>query len=101
MLVFIALIAMLGFLWFLDEITTRIDIKKFGTKSEKNPFMRLLIKKGFKYVTEFKIISFIIFLAISYYMYSIHAVMFYGFALIIIIIYLSVNIRNLEIFKAK
>ena len=101
MLVFITLLAVLGFLWFLDEITTKIDIQKFGPKAEKNPIMRFLIKKGFKYVTEFKIISFIIFVAISYLLYSIHAVLFYGFALLLITLYLGVNVRNILLSKIR
>ena len=101
MLIFIGLLASLGFLWFLDEITTKIDIEKYGAKSERNPIIRFLSKKGFKYVTEFKIISFIIFVIISYIMHSIHQIVFYGFALFIITIYLAVNVRNIILARTK
>ncbi len=101
MLVFITLLAALGFLWFIDEITTKLDIQKYGTQAEKNPIIRKLIKKGFKYVTEFKIVSFLIFVGISYLVYSLHQLFFYLFALGLITIYLAIDVRNLEIFRAK
>lgn len=101
MLVFIALLTVLGFLWFIDEITTKLDIQKYGAQAERNPFIRRLIKKGFKYVTNFKIVSFLIFVGISYLIYSIHQLFFYLFALGLITIYLGIDVRNLEIFRSR
>ena len=50
-----------GILWFVDEIETLIDLKKFGIEREKNPIARFFVEHGPMVFTVFKIISFSIF----------------------------------------
>ncbi len=95
------LLVIVGILWFIDEILTIIDLKKFGINREVNPVAKYFAVHGKGAFTAFKILSLVIFIYIVKYLES----MDYAAATVILffvgILYLIVDIRNFEIMKGK
>jgi len=96
-----ALFITIGILWFIDEILTIIDLKKFGIDREVNPLAKYFAVHGKGAFTAFKILSLIVF----FYMIKYIENMDYAAATVVLffvgIIYLIVDIRNFEIMKGK
>ncbi len=89
-------LAVLAVLWFLDEVLTSLDVKKYGLKAEANPIMRYFIKEGHSEPFYWKVFSYFVFvgiIAVLYYFEHIFALAFLG---IVIALYLFVDLHNLE-----
>jgi hypothetical protein len=95
------LIVVLGILWFIDEIETWIDLKKFGIKRELNPLAKYFVKHGKVAFTLFKIFTFAILVGLIKVIESIDAQIAMYFLIGIGLAYLIVDIRNFEIMKGK
>jgi len=95
------LFIVLAILWFLDEILTIIDIKKFGINREANPIAKYFLEHGKFAFTLFKIVT----LALFYLMFNFVERYDEGMASIILIIpiiaYFVVDLRNFEIMIGK
>tara|TARA_Y100000310_G_C20301465_1_gene631998 strand:- start:290 stop:595 length:306 start_codon:yes stop_codon:yes gene_type:complete len=95
------LIVILGILWFVDEVLTLIDLKKFGVNREENPIARYFVKHGKTAFTIFKIITFVILVGLIKFIES----MDYQVAMYMLIginlLYFAVDFRNYEIMKGK
>jgi len=98
---FIVLMVILGFLWFLDELLTQLDVKKYGLKAEENPVMKHFLKEGNNSAFKFKLLSFVAFGILAWFIYSQDNKFFYGLIILMIILYLAVAIRNFEILEEK
>jgi len=95
------LLVVLGILWFVDEILTIIDLRKFGLGREENPIARYFVKHGKYAFTVFKIFSFAVFVWLIKYIESIDATVAQMFLIGIIVLYAIVDIRNYEIMVGK
>ena len=95
------LIIILGILWFIDEVETWIDLKKFGIKRELNPLARYFVKHGKVPFTIFKVVTFLILVGLIKFIESIDAQIAMYFLIGISLAYLIVDIRNYEIMKGK
>jgi hypothetical protein len=95
------LLIVIGLLWFIDEILTIIDLKKFGINREVNPLAKYFAVHGKGAFTAFKILSLVVFFYIIKYLEMLD----YAAATVVLffvgIIYLIVDIRNFEIMKGK
>ncbi len=96
---FTILLAVLGFLWFADELLTILDVKKFGLNREENPVVKWMVKHGVVYFTIFKVLTFAVFLGLIFTVESLH----HNFALLLtgamISLYTFVVVRNFEIYE--
>ena len=95
------LLFVLGILWFIDEVETWIDLKKFGIKRELNPLAKYFVKHGKVAFTLFKIFTFAILVGLIKVIESIDAQIAMYFLIGIGLAYLIVDIRNYEIMKGK
>ena len=95
------LIVVLGILWFIDEVETWIDLKKFGIKRELNPLAKYFVKHGKVPFTIFKIATFAILVGLIKFMESIDAQIAMYFLIGINLVYFVVDVRNYEIMKGK
>ena len=86
-----------GILWFVDEIETLIDLKKFGIEREKNPIARFFVEHGPMVFTVFKIISFSIFVFLIKTIQLFDSAFSTVILLIVGVAYLLVDIRNYKI----
>ena len=94
------LIIIIAILEFIDEIVTKLDIKKFGIDVESNKIIKKLNEKeGEKGVFAYKLFSVIGFAIIGWFMYIADPVYFYILAGVIIALYFWVDIHNFRIFK--
>ncbi len=95
------LLAIVGILWFIDEILTIIDLKKFGINREANPIAKYFAVHGKGAFTAFKILSLVVFFYIVKYLEALD----YAAATVILffvgVVYLIVDIRNFEIMEGK
>jgi hypothetical protein len=95
------LFGIISILWFIDEILTIIDLKKFGIDREANPLAKYFVIHGKGAFTAFKILSLVIFFYIVKYL----EMMDYAAATVVLffvgIVYVIVDIRNYEIMKGK
>jgi hypothetical protein len=95
------LILVLGILWFIDEVLTLIDLKKFGVNREENPIAKYFVKKGKTIFTIFKIFTFIILVGLIKYIESVDAQVAMYMLIGISLLYFAVDFRNYEIMKGK
>jgi hypothetical protein len=95
------LLFVLGILWFIDEVETWIDLKKFGIKRELNPLARYFVKRGKVAFTLFKIATFGILVGLIKVIESIDSRIAMYFLIGIGLAYLIVDVRNYEIMKGK
>lgn len=95
----VGLLAVLGVLWFLDELLTALDVKKFGLRAEANPIMKHFLKEGGEAPLHWKIFSFAVFCGIAGLLYYLHKEFAWVFLGIVIVIYAIVVIHNLEIYE--
>ncbi|MDP6845712.1 MAG: DUF5658 family protein [Candidatus Nanoarchaeia archaeon] len=95
------LLFVLGILWFIDEVETWIDLKKFGIKRELNPLARYFVKRGKVAFTLFKIATFGILVGLIKVIESIDSQIAMYFLIGIGLAYLIVDVRNYEIMKGK
>jgi hypothetical protein len=96
------LIFIIAVLEFLDEFTTRVDLKRFGIQAESNKIIRKLEEtEGEKGVFLYKLISVIVFAIIGWFIYQIDPTYFYGLAGIIIVLYTVVVGHNYKIEMSK
>ena len=94
------LIIVIAILEFLDEITTKFDLDKFGLKAESNKLIRELEEKeGEKGVFFYKLLSTIGFAVIGYFIYRVDPIYFYILAGIIIALYAGVVVHNYKMEK--
>jgi len=95
------LFGIISVLWFIDEILTIIDLKKFGINREANPLAKYFAVHGKGAFTAFKILSLVVFFYIVKYL----EMMDYAAATVVLffvgIVYLIVDIRNYEIMQGK
>ena len=95
------LFILLSILWFVDEILTIIDVKKYGINREANPVAKYFLVHGKFAFTMFKIIT----LALFYLMFKYVERYDVGMGTVILIIpilaYFIVDIRNFEIMIGK
>jgi len=95
------LLIIIGVLWFIDEILTIIDLKKFGINREANPLAKYFAVHGKIAFTLFKILSLTLFVYIIKYLEALD----YSAATVVLmlvgVIYLIVDIRNFEIMEGK
>ena len=95
------LLIVIGVLWFIDEILTIIDLKKFGINREANPLAKYFAMHGKIAFTLFKVLSLTLFVYIVKYLEALD----YSAATVVLmlvgVIYLIVDIRNYEIMKGK
>ena len=95
------LLIVIGVLWFIDEILTIIDLKKFGINREANPLAKYFAMHGKIAFTLFKILSLTLFVYIVKYLEALD----YSAATVVLmlvgVIYLIVDIRNYEIMTGK
>ncbi|MBT3940467.1 hypothetical protein HOD83_00305 [Candidatus Woesearchaeota archaeon] len=95
---FFLLMFIIAILEFLDEITTQVDLKRFGIDAESNKIIRILEEKeGEKGVFLYKLLSIIGFGVIGYFIYLIDPIYFYGLASIVIALYTGVVIHNFKL----
>ena len=95
------LLFVLGILWFIDEVETWIDLKKFGIKRELNPLAGYFVKRGKVAFTLFKIATFGILVGLIKVIESIDSRIAMYFLIGIGLAYLIVDVRNYEIMKGK
>ena len=95
------LLFVLGILWFIDEVETWIDLKKFGIKRELNPLARYFVKRGKVAFALFKIATFGILVGLIKVIESIDSRIAMYFLIGIGLAYLIVDVRNYEIMKGK
>lgn len=95
------LIVIVGILWFIDEVETWIDLKKFGINRELNPLAKYFVKRGKVPFTIFKIVTFGILVGLIKFIESIDAQIATYFLIGIGLAYLIVDIRNYKIMKGK
>ena len=95
----ISLLTVVGILWFLDEIFTILDVKKFGIKKEENPIVSWMVKHGPVYFTAFKIFTFDIFAAMIMMADSIHPQYAIALTAFIGLMYAYIVVRNFEIYE--
>jgi hypothetical protein len=96
------LIFIIAVLEFLDELTTRVDLKRFGIQAESNKIIRKLEEtEGEKGVFLYKLISVIVFAIIGWFIYQIDPNYFYGLAGIIIVLYTVVVGHNYKLEMSK
>jgi hypothetical protein len=94
------LIIIIAILEFLDEITTRVDLKRFGIQQESNKIIKKLEEtEGEKGVFLYKLISTIGFAVIGYIIYTVDQIYFYILAGIVIALYAGVVIHNYKLEK--
>jgi hypothetical protein len=99
---YILLIIIIAILEFLDEITTKLDLNKFGIQQESNKIIKSLEEKeGEKGVFFYKLLSTIGFAVIGYFIYKVDPMYFYILAGMVIVLYLFVVVHNFEIFHKK
>jgi len=95
------LLIVIGVLWFIDEILTIIDLKKFGINREANPLAKYFAMHGKIAFTLFKVLSLTLFVYIIKYLEALD----YSAATVVLmlvgVIYLIVDIRNYEIMTGK
>jgi hypothetical protein len=92
---FFLLIIIIAILEFLDEITTRVDLKRFGIQQESNKIIKKLEEtEGEKGVFLYKLISTIGFAVIGYIIYTVDPIYFYILSSIVIVLYTGVVIHN-------
>ena len=95
------LLIIIGVLWFIDEILTIIDLKKFGINREANPLAKYFAMHGKIAFTLFKVLSLTLFVYIVKYLEALD----YSAATVVLmlvgVIYLIVDIRNYEIMTGK
>jgi hypothetical protein len=95
------LLIVIGVLWFIDEILTIIDLKKFGINREANPLAKYFAMHGKIAFTLFKVLSLTLFVYIVKYLEALD----YSAATVVLmlvgVIYLIVDIRNYEIMTGK
>jgi hypothetical protein len=95
---FFLLIIIIAILEFLDEITTRVDLKRFGIQQESNKIIKKLEEtEGEKGVFLYKLISTIGFAVIGYIIYTVDPIYFYILSGIVIALYTGVVIHNYKI----
>lgn len=99
--IFIVLLAFLAILWFLDEILTVNDIRKYGLRAEKNPIIRKFAKEGGYTLLYFKIISYAVFFVSALVIYTVSDVFFYVVVTSAIIIYGIMDYRNLDLLEKR
>ena len=95
------LILILGLLWFIDEVLTLIDLKKFGVNREENPIAKYFVKKGKTAFTIFKVITFAILVGLIKFIESIDSQVAMYMLIGISLLYFVVDFRNYEIMKGK
>ena len=95
------LILVLGILWFIDEVLTLIDLKKFGVNREANPIAKYFVKHGKTAFTIFKIFTFVILVGLIKYIESVDAQVAMYMLIGISLLYFAVDFRNYEIMKGK
>ena len=95
------MIIILGILWFIDEVETWIDLKRFGIKRELNPLAKYFVKHGKVAFTIFKIVTFLILVGLIKVIESIDSRIAMYFLIGIGLAYLIVDVRNYEIMKGK
>ena len=95
------LILVLGILWFIDEVLTLIDLKKFGVNREENPIAKYFVKKGKPAFTIFKVVTFVILIGLIKYIESIDSQVAMYILIGISLLYFAVDFRNYEIMKGK
>jgi len=88
-------------LWFIDEILTIIDLKKFGINREVNPIAKYFAVHGKGAFTAFKILSLIVFFYIVKYLENLDYAAATVVLMLVGIMYLIVDIRNFEIMEGK
>ena len=94
------LIIIIAILEFLDEITPKFDLNKFGIQQESNKLIRSLEEKqGEKGVFLYKLISTIGFAVIGYIIYTVDPMYFYILSGIVIALYTGVVIHNYKLEK--
>lgn len=98
-MIFVFLLAFLAVLWFLDEVLTLVEVRKYGARRERNPIVRNFIKKGGPMFTYFKILAFAVFVAMSLLAYSINQTSFYVLVTIGIVAYGVIDFKNLDVLK--
>ena len=97
---YILLIIVIAILEFIDEIATKLDIKKFGLNVESNKIIKELEEKeGEKGVFLYKLLSIIGFAVIGWFIYKTDPLYFYILAGIIIALYFWVDMHNFRIFQ--
>lgn len=99
--IFIVLLAFLAILWFLDEILTVNDIRKYGLRAEKNPIIRKFVRKGGHVLFYFKVLAYAVFVASVLLIYSINETFFYVVITGAIIIYGIIDYHNLDLFQKR
>lgn len=97
--ILITLLTAVGILWFLDEILTIADVKKFGIRKEENPIVSWMVKHGPVYFTAFKIFTFVVFAAMIMIADSIHPEYAIALTAFIGLGYAFVVARNFEIYE--
>ncbi len=95
------LLIIVGTLWFIDEILTIIDLKKFGINREVNPIAKYFAVHGKGAFTAFKILSLIVFFYIVKYLENLDYAAATVVLMLVGIMYLIVDIRNFEIMEGK
>ena len=95
------LLIIVGTLWFIDEILTIIDLKKFGINREVNPIAKYFAVHGKGAFTAFKILSLIVFFYIVKYLENLDYAAATVVLILVGIMYLIVDIRNFEIMEGK
>ena len=95
------LIVVLGILWFIDEVLTLIDLKKFGVNREENPIAKYFVKQGKTVFTIFKVVTFAILVGLIKFIESIDSQVAMYMLIGISLLYFAVDFRNYEIMKEK
>lgn len=95
------LLVILGILWFVDEVLTLIDLKKFGLNREENPIAKYFVKRGKYAFTLFKVVTFSVFMGLILFIESLDAAVATVILLFVGVVYLVVDIRNFEIMEGN
>jgi len=98
-LMFLWLFGLLSLFWFSDEILTKLDIKKFGLKSEGNPIIQRLEKKGELYVFGFKLSCLGVVLLAAYAIFLVNATLSYWLLGGLSLVYFLVVLHNFELYE--
>jgi len=100
LILFVTLIVVIAVLSYFDEISTQLNIRKSGLKVEENEVVKELEREGGEsYVFLYKLAAIIGFSVIGWYIYNINHNYFYFLAGLVILTFLVVVIRNMEIFE--
>lgn len=93
MLIFYIISICLGILWFVDEILSFKNIKKFSLKYNKPPMISWVLHHHAKGLIYLKIVMFLFFIYLAAEIWKQYFMFFHIFVLILVIVYLIFDIE--------